>query len=238
MIPPPRPYTSRQIALVVPTLSYFEGLAALFASVDVPVLPVVLDNWRHPTRGVAASWNEGLRRASAAGCDVAVVANDDVVLHPGAIGALAQGILTGGFALLATGSRDTGSAGYTLFAVEPARFLSLTGGFDEGFRQAYFEDDDMHYRLKLLARSSGHKAEITIEGARSTHGGSKTQLRDPNKPVVSHEQFEANRARYVRKWGCLPGHETFVRPFDGKKPMEGDEAPGSGDFPPGAGYRP
>jgi len=237
MTPPTRPYTSRHIALVVPTLSYFEGLAALFASVDAPVLPVVLDNWRHPERSVAASWNEGLERARDAACDVAIVANDDVVLAPGALAALATGILSHGTALLATGHHlkgDRGSCGYTLFAVEPARFLRLTGGFDEGFKQAYFEDNDMHRRLHLLAQATGRKTEITIESARSTHGGSKTQLRDPERPVVSHEQFRANEARYVRKWGCVPGHELFARPFDGKPPIEGDAARGCEDLPPEA----
>ncbi len=228
------PYTSQRIALVVPTLSYFEGLAALFASVDVPVLPVVLDNWRHPARGVAMSWNEGIRRAAAAGCDVAIVSNDDIVLAPGTLAALSHGILTGGHALVATGAHDQTSTGYELFAVEPQRFLDQMGGFDEGFRQGYFEDNDMHHRLKILAKASGHKTEISIPGARATHAGSKTQLRDHEKPVVSHAQFRLNEARYVRKWGCIPNHELFFVPFDGKLPMEGDQAPHCGYRAPNA----
>ena len=47
--------------LVVPTLTNFTGLAELFASVDRPVQPFVIPNWRE-NNCVAASWKANLAR--------------------------------------------------------------------------------------------------------------------------------------------------------------------------------
>ncbi len=85
------------------------------------------------------------------------------------------------------------------------------GEMDEAFAPAYFEDNDYHYRIQL----SGMEA-ITHAPALFFHFASGTQ-REANgdgSSLVSHGMFENNKATYVRKWGGMPGHETFKTPYD------------------------
>ncbi len=212
-------------ALVVPTLTNHRGLADLLASVDVPVLPFVSRNYEEPHRSVAASWNWGIRGAIAAGCDIIHVANDDVTYHPGCMMALARALVLKG-ALLVSGidaKRDQdplpglyAHATYACFAVG-RDFFEVVGedGFDEHFTPAYFEDEDMLRRLKLLAPTLPmRRLDYMVHGAFYDHVGSATQNADPKRPVVSREVFESNRSRYVLKWGGVPGKERYATPYN------------------------
>lgn len=208
--------------LVVPTLTNFTGLAELFASVDRPVLPFVIPNWREKN-SVAASWNKGIAAAEAAGCDVIHVINDDVILSPGCLEAMGRKILLDGHAVLVSGFETPAEdhlerklchgSTFACFAIGRG-FLELTnGGFDEGFSPAYFEDDDMRYRLKLLAQKKGYPNTFRVPGATFRHRTSSTQNHDPEKPVVSPERFRENNAYFTLKWGGPPGQERHQTPF-------------------------
>lgn len=83
------------------------------------------------------------------------------------------------------------------------------GLFDEGFKPAYFEDNDYHYRINL----AGLKA-IVYPPAIFYHFGSRTQNEADPQPITSGAQFDINRAYYVTKWGGVPGEETFTTPFN------------------------
>lgn len=205
-----------EIGLVVPVLSNFTGFAQLINSVDVPIKPIVLDNW-NGNRGVAASWNEGIRR----GWDqeVLFIVNDDVAFYPGTIEKIAEHICAERADLISAVESDTGQTGlhfegkpdFCCFAIRPIEFVNTFGWFDENYRLGYFEDNDMHYRIELAGR------DALCMDARVSHGGSVTQFSAKNEEgrVVSHEQFRANRDYYGRKWGGLPGEETYTTPFDG-----------------------
>ncbi len=94
------------------------------------------------------------------------------------------------------------------------RATDLIGPFDEGFYPAYFEDNDYRYRLKL----AGHEV-VRVPGCTYDHVGSATLKAKRSHEQVRHwEDFARNRARYVAKWGGLPGEETFAVPFDGNEP--------------------
>ena len=87
----------------------------------------------------------------------------------------------------------------------------VVGEFDENFNPAYFEDNDYHRRINL----SGMKA-IVFPPAVFYHYGSRTKLerlKTESEQLINH-QFEKNRDYYVRKWGGLPGNETFLKPFN------------------------
>lgn len=211
-------------ALVVPCLVHFRGLAELFASVDVPVRPFVIPNWDPDKRvSVAAAWNGGIRAAREAKCNVVHIVNDDVVLRPGCLVAMARALLRDPYAYLVSGwdeERDkdldpalSHRAMYPCFTVE-ADFLDKTdGGFDEGFEPAYFEDDDMRYRLGLELDKPfrAGRRDFRVPAARYYHANSMTRTLMPN--AVSHDQFASNRARYIMKWGGPPGEERFKTPF-------------------------
>jgi hypothetical protein len=208
--------------LVVPTLTNFEGLAELFASVDRPVHPFVIPNWREKNC-VAASWNKGIAAAEEAGCDVIHVINDDAILLPGCLEAMGRKILLDGHAVLVSAYETPEDdhmerklslrASYACFAVGRGFLALMDGGFDEDFSPAYFEDDDMKYRLTLLAKKRGHQVDFRVPGATYRHKRSSTQMRDPENPVVSPARFMENKAHYVLKWGGPPEHERHTTPF-------------------------
>ena len=222
--------TAIRLGLVVPTLDNFRGLAEMLESVRSrhPWTPFIVPNWRNGWC-VSRSWNDGLRRAFAAGCDIALVVNDDVLFAPQAVDevvtllgrssddvvlvsadnvrdnlASPQDILE-----YATATESVVDApDFSCFAVRPD-VLERIGLFDEGFRPAYFEDNDYHYRIRL----AGARA-VRTSLAPYVHFGSRTQ-NGPCGPIVTSQAFEANRAYYTGKWGGRPGEETYSTPWNG-----------------------
>lgn len=209
-----------KIGLVVPVYKNFVGFAELIRSVDTRVQPIVIDNWTN-NRGVSKAWNIGLAEADMQGCDVAIVANDDVVFQKSTIHSLFGAVWNRGFDLAtATNARDLTIVGlgqgdpvdqepdFSCFAVKPGDFLNRFGHFDENFTPAYFEDNDMAYRLKLEGANMGR-----LRYAGMYHKGSVTQNWE-GRQVVTGPMFRSNQDYYVRKWGGTPGNERYVRPYD------------------------
>jgi GT2 family glycosyltransferase len=182
--------------------------------------------------GVARVWNDGIRDAFANGYDVVLVLNNDILLHPECIDRLVSRIAADESLGMVTAVNVRGNCANTsdMFAIDAraretiadaespdfAAFLlnrkawETVGPFDEGFSPAYFEDNDYHYRMRLLGlRAIAHPPAVFY------HFGSRTQNQAIGQPVVRSEKFEENRDRYIRKWGGLPGQERFTAPFDG-----------------------
>lgn len=204
------------VALAVPVMSNFKGFTELMASVDIAIKPTVIDNWTE-NRGVAKAWNKAI--ADNMSEEVLIIANDDVVFWPGTLRKL---VLAAYYVdLVSVVGSETGQYGlhyegfpdYCCYAIKPKEFVEKFGTFDENFRPAYFEDNDMHYRMKL----AGGESAMLLD-ARVTHVGSVTQNMggdgnlDPR--VVSHEQFVLNREYYIAKWGGEPGNERFKTPYN------------------------
>lgn len=203
-----------KIGLVVPVLNNFKGFTELMESVDVPVLPIVIDNW-NKNIGVSCGWNEGIRRAIKREIDVLLISNDDVVLMPGAIDNIIDSLPDYDLVSAAqikdrrpTTGLIEGPADFSFFAIRPMEFVKKFGWFDQNFSPAYFEDNDMHYRILL----AGGKTAMRFD-AQMKHKGSVTQ-NSKKGGVVSSKMFEDNRAYYIRKWGAIPGDEEFKHPFN------------------------
>jgi len=81
------------------------------------------------------------------------------------------------------------------------------GDFDETFYPAYYEDSDYLYRMKLKGIRQDVEAELNPQTARI----SMTQERDPE---LVNASMEANRLRYIEKWGNSPLLETFLTPYN------------------------
>lgn len=206
-----------KVGLVVPVYKNFPGFAALMASVDRCVVPYIIKNWEDNV-GVSGGWNEGLRRAIDDDCDAVVIPNDDIIFEPGTINKMLAG-LTSFDLVTAFNTRDENyshldephfidSPDFACFAVKPKEFVDGVGWFDEGFRPAYFEDNDMHYRMQLVGMEAKKRTDAPM-----FHAGSVTQNWD-GQPVVDGEMFEMNRAYYGMKWGGWPGEEKFKTPFN------------------------
>jgi GT2 family glycosyltransferase len=179
-------------------------------------------------KSCAASWNQGIGLAIEKGCDTFFVINNDVILHPEAINELVLR-LEKGDVTMSTCMDVRGDCGdpqdvihfpisSELEESEHPNFSAFmmtldcwnkVGKFDEEFKPAYFEDNDYHYRMKLL----GLKA-ITLPLAVFYHYGSRTQNEALNVPAVPSYAFESNRAYYMNKWGGNPGEEVFKTPFN------------------------
>jgi GT2 family glycosyltransferase len=95
--------------------------------------------------------------------------------------------------------------------IVPSDIFKEIGRFDENFRPAYFEDNDFHYRIDLTTWD----AHATTK-APYYHYGSITQNSVP-QGIIPGTQFEANRAYFVKKWGGLPGAETYRHPYNNDK---------------------
>ena len=203
------------IALVIPVLKRFDLFTDLIESVDEPVLPIVIPNYRN-NKGVAAAWNQGIFYAIAKKCDVAIVTNDDVIFTPGSIKKMAESLRNSDGLLISpnhNGEMDVDGqvegANFFCFAVKPQEFVESVGHFDENIYPAYFEDNDMHYRMQLAGVKSYIDTRIIVN-----HSGSATQNADENNPVVPSSRFEAIRSYYIRKWGGEPGKEKYVTPWN------------------------
>ena len=204
-----------KVALIVPVMKNFKGAVELFKSIDIPVQPFIIDNWNENI-GVSKAWNKGL--ALAQEFDAAFVVNDDVTFAPGAMDKMLSYVkdydlisavggdseMSGIYEII-----DNGSPDFACFAVKPKDFVDKFGTFDENFTPAYFEDNDMRYRVVL----GGGRLGIVMD-ARMYHGGSVTQNWEGQR-VVSHKMFEDNRDYFVKKWGGLPGSESYNSPFNG-----------------------
>ena len=144
--------------------------------------------------GVAASWNEALRRFG----DYVIIANDDVEITPTTIETfVAQAELSDKLLFLC----DIGQ-GFPFFLIKQAA-VRLVGLFDEQFTPAYFEDTDYLHRLALV----GQKPVIIEGGVRHpAPEAAATTMRemDWRADLIVGQ----NRQRYIAKWGGLPGHET------------------------------
>src|ERR1044072_1527285 len=196
------------IGLIVPVLSNFFGFTKMIESVDVDIRPIIIDNWED-NLGVSIGWNNGIAKAIELGLDTVCVVNDDVTFAPGALDKLVESSVD--CDLVSGVNHDDEQSGlyfggfpdYSAFVIKPKSFVEKFGLFDETFSPAFFEDNDMHYRIKL----AGGKAALRLD-ARIYHVGSVTQF-SVTDGVVTNQMFEENRAYYISKWGGQPREERF-----------------------------
>lgn len=204
-----------KVGLIVPVYKNFEGFAELMHSVDLAVMPYIIPNWQN-NLGVSRGWNRGLQLAIQDRMDAAFIVNDDATFAPGSmekmLWALSSFDLVTGY-----NTRDENydhlrfaefpeSPDFACFVVDPIQFVHRFGWFDESFTPAYFEDNDMHYRIRM----AGGRA-VKHTKAPFFHKGSVTQNWDGHQ-VVNGSMFEDNRRYYIWKWGGPPGEETRTIP--------------------------
>jgi GT2 family glycosyltransferase len=81
------------------------------------------------------------------------------------------------------------------------------GDFDEIFYPAYYEDSDYLYRMKIKGKRQEVEEKLNPEVIRI----SMTQEKSPEFVNAS---MQANRLRYIEKWGNSPLLETFLTPYN------------------------
>jgi len=220
----------KKIGIVVPVLNQFEFALKALESAKTPDTVhcefFVINNW-FENKGVARSWNIGIKKAIEKKCDYILIINDDIVLAPNTIEYLISTINNNNIGLISAGDyRDSLTADQVLisslidnvdnmqlgpnfacFMITPDTYEKV-GEFDEGLYPAYFEDNDYHYRGNL----AGVRC-VGSEVAMFYHYGSQTQ-NSGDHPVVPSEIFERNRDYYKNKWGGEPGAEVHTKPWN------------------------
>jgi GT2 family glycosyltransferase len=198
----------------------FKGFTKLMESVDRGLVPYVHNNWDENI-GVAAAWNRIIDRANYDGTIHLIICNDDVTFASGTINKLLWEFMKHPeIDFLSAANHDAEKMeivydtkpDFSCFMIRPYDFVRKFGYFDEKYTPAYFEDDDMYYRMRILGGVSG-----LLQTARIYHEGSVTQFWDGEEEgrVVSHDQFVKNRERYKAKWGGIYGTERYNIPFNG-----------------------
>lgn len=197
------------IGLAVPVLNNFKGYTELMASVDQPIMPFVQRNWDHNI-GVGPAWNNALRWAINTDIEFLFVVNDDVVFRPGVMHSMLH--WSKRKYDLVSPQNETGvchpyGLNFWCFLVQPKEFVERFGFFDENFAPAYYEDDDMAYRMHLL----GGNIKTTHDKIYHAVSGSETD------PDLTRSLYDKNLAYYIEKWGGPPNGERYRTPYNGKR---------------------
>lgn len=160
--------------------------------------------------GCSITWNMFMRDNE----DYIIIANDDVAVHKDTILSLVSAATNNPDKPMFTGSGHSGNS-FSLFLLRKWAW-ELLGEFDEQFKPAYFEDNDWHYRLKLLGLDF-----ISLNEATFDHVGSGTLRALTGRQLeVHHKKFARNQDYYKAKWGDIPGKEIFTIPFNGRNKEE------------------
>ena len=169
-------------------------------------------------KGVASSWNQGIKMAIAEGYERFLVCNNDILLRKDTIDNLMDLMTKEEFGFLTPiNLREEvnapeevfefvpkeitfaihGAADFSCFLLTKACYED-TGEVDEGFKIAYFEDNDYVWRMHL----ANHKVGQTT-GAMYYHFGSRTQNQVPGG-LVEGQKFQKNKQYFIEKWGIEP----------------------------------
>lgn len=206
-----------EIAVIIPTLNNYNGLIACINSVVSHIFILrffIIDNSKY-NKGVARSWNYGIKEARSKNINISLIINDDIVLlEP--IDRLVQEVINNNL-LLISGAHKTdpnkGTADYTCFSCAYL-LIDKMGWFDEAFYPAYYEDIDMDRRLHLANWDSRktHLLHYEIQDGIRSH----TLLNSRGTPLEReiHDGNLHNKEYYIDKWGGDIGKETYITPFE------------------------
>ena len=208
--------------LICPVLARFDLLERMLASIDHPVgRVIVVDNgltgWQRegvevirPITGLGypGGINAGIMQTPDA--PWWAWTNDDIEFGPGDLAHVAEVMdMAGGPRHITGTDRRLRNA----YGAMNAACVDAVGLFDEwAFYPIYFDDDDYEYRCRL-----GGVEWLTYDGT-IQHAGSST-ISDPHMARENSRTFQLNASRYMAKWGGLPGHESYSRPYDRPVPL-------------------
>jgi GT2 family glycosyltransferase len=220
-----------KIMLAVPTLNRLDRLTEMLASVAAstrqPDRVLIVNNGKQVTDTIAAEWSRQFELdiftpqhnlGVAGSVNFAwrntpddwfwLHANDDVVLDTRCIELMAEKAGPG----FVVPEHGEGSA-FTVFMVE-SELRDRLGYFDELFFPSYCEDNDLGRRMNLIGVQ-----RIIVKGAAYFHHVSSTlKAYTPEQERLHHDQFRANVARYIAKWGGeMDKSERFTIPYDGAR---------------------
>ncbi len=169
-------------------------------------------------RGVATSWNDALIKMRDSGCNVWILANDDLWFNDGDIDRIAAAAMLNqeAYAIFCSGYHigyDTpiGCHGMSCFAMQPIA-LETIGFYDENFFPAYNEDVDYARRAAMAGLEP-----FVVRDTNVQHIGSAAIKADPNLANQNHATHGMNNIYWQSKWGCPVSEDPdkgFRHPFN------------------------
>lgn len=219
-----------RIGLVMPVLNYFEGGIDVIASVRSKhiVSTYIMPQYRQK-EALSKAWNMGINRAFSEGCDFALVCNDDIIFSPQCIDNMVSeylrlqpegvimvtpnnimGQMSDKYAILDyylpvdQVNSISDHPNFSCFLIGKD-FFEQVGTFDENYNPAWYEDNDMHYRIHLAG-----KRAITSTACPSVHIGGATTAR------LATSDSSLSMQHYLAKWGSCNRNltETFKTPYN------------------------
>lgn len=195
---------------------------------EIPLLAINLDK----NIGVDPAWNLGIETAiSQYAAKYILIPNNDILLRPDTIDTLIHFIDADKLGMItAKNAAPLVDNPQNLYTLDIPQKLEMTddpdfscfmltakayrkvGKFDEKFFPAYFEDNDYHYRMKLL----GIKVKKCNQ-ALYYHFGSMTIKEGAAIRVQSDVNYLKNKEYYLKKWGGYPGNEIYEKPAEADK---------------------
>lgn len=158
--------------------------------------------------GVSASWNVGITSLfEDESLTHVLVLNDDISLGTTQLKEILEVLDANPDKWMLVGpyywsvyaiSRDGAKA----MELEPGKY------FDEQFYPAYFEDNDFHWRMRLIDESRYLGGISAFSPEKFINSGSLAK--DP----TLNKTFDQNRRYYISKWGGAPGRERYRTPFN------------------------
>lgn len=210
-----------EIALIVPVLNQFELFTNMISTINYPVHPYIIKNWEN-NLGVAPSWNAGIKNAIKDGHRYAMIVNDDILLEKNTTRVCVDFIKNSDATIVSPNfsipSRDRGemyfdrnlgvieSIHWSCIFVDMYKLIENCGWFDENFFPAYFEDNDMFYRMHLAGLKHYLITDVGFYHKESATG----------QTVVTPDHWNLCENYYKFKWGGIPGEEKYDHPFNDK----------------------
>ncbi len=222
-------------AVICPCISRFDLFERMCRSIDHPVERIVLiensasgyeppNDWQFDRLRIIRpiiniGYGGGINAAISQTPDAAwwLFVNADIAFRPGALAAIDEAM---------SGADEprfvvTASANPFACGALNRQLVGLVGLFDEWtYYPAYYEDNDFAYRMKLLGLEQTVLPVTVMHGeADGPENASATIRSDPRYREANGRSFMENQRRYIEKWGGLPRHEVFTRPWDSDVPL-------------------
>lgn len=166
----------------------------------------------HMNLGVARGFNFLLHQTLTDFPDAyCIISNDDLVLYPDTLEALAKGIEANPDKLIYCSDLHSANS-FSFFCVKPAHVLETVGWFEIAYH-SYLEDCDFMYRARML----GHDLTPVDNCRIKDHVGSGTlKAFTVEEENAFHNRRAIGIEAYRKKWGSLPedGGEKYTTPYN------------------------
>lgn len=158
--------------------------------------------------GVAGGWNHIIRANAHA--DWWCIANNDVIIEPGALARLVAAMDTAEptLARIVMGNEATWGNHFGVFGINAA-FIDTVGWFDENLIPIYWEDTDMVMRIEAL-KARGVHLNLPVLASSTHHDGNRSWSDQPMLAAQNKVSWDGNVTYFTAKKEAIDKGEADV----------------------------